>query len=121
MPAKKGQNYLIRGTFPSEDLNTSPTTTFFDVLIGITPIGRVNSSDETEVEGIVRATNDHINFCLLERRGNPYVSKIELRPLDLDYGESSSILKIVHRFDVGNTGREIRYISLNDLDFGVNM
>lgn len=111
MPTRRGQNYLIRGTFPFEDLNASPTWSFFDVLLGVTPIGRVNSSGETEVEGIVRASNDYINFCLLKRQGNPYVSKIELRPLDLDYGEPSRVLKIEHRVDVGNTGGEIRYVS----------
>ncbi|KAM0032385.1 putative protein kinase RLK-Pelle-LRR-I-1 family [Helianthus debilis subsp. tardiflorus] len=109
LPTKKGQNYLIRGTFPYEDINTSPTGTVFDVSIGITPIGQVNSTDETEIEGIVRATNDYINFCLLPKQGNSYVSKIELRPLDLDYGDSSTILKLVHRVDVGNTNGEIRY------------
>ncbi|KAI7739365.1 hypothetical protein M8C21_010708, partial [Ambrosia artemisiifolia] len=109
LPTKKGQNYLIRGTFPFEDLNTSPTRTFFDVLVGVTPIGQVNSSDETEVEGVVRATNDYINFCVLPKQGNPYVSKIELRPLDFDYGEPLSFLKVVHRVDVGNTGSEIRF------------
>lgn len=109
LPTKKGQNYLIRGTFPLEDVNESPTGTFFDVSIGITPIGRVNSSQKAEVEGIVRATNDYINFCLLQKQGNPYVSKIELRPLNLDYGEPLSVLKVVHRVDVGNTGAEIRF------------
>ncbi|KAI7747372.1 hypothetical protein M8C21_002293, partial [Ambrosia artemisiifolia] len=109
LPTKKGQNYLIRGTFPFEDLNTSPTGIFFDVLVGVTPIGRVNSSYETEVEGVVRATNDYINFCVLPKQGNPYASKIELRPLDFDYGEPSSVLKLVHRVDVGNTGSGIRF------------
>ncbi|XP_021992578.1 nodulation receptor kinase isoform X2 [Helianthus annuus] len=109
LPTKKGQIYLIRGTFPLGDINASPTGAFFDVLVGVTPIGRVNSSDETEVEGVVRATNDYINFCLLPKQGNPYVSKIELRPLDSDYGEVSGVVKLVHRVDVGNTGEEIRF------------
>ncbi|KAI3726410.1 hypothetical protein L1987_66207 [Smallanthus sonchifolius] len=109
LPTKKGQNYLIRGTFPYEDINAPPTGTFFDVLIGTTPIGRVNSTDETEIEGNLRAANDYISFCLLPKQGNPYVSKIELRPLDLDYGDTSTVLKLVHRVDVGNTKGEIRY------------
>ncbi|KAK9066957.1 hypothetical protein SSX86_014281 [Deinandra increscens subsp. villosa] len=109
LPTKKGQNYLIRGTFPYEDIDASPIGRFFDVLIGISPIGRVNSTDETEIEGNFRATNDYINFCLLPKQGNPYVSKIELRLLDLDYGDPSTVLKLVHRVDVGNTKGEIRY------------
>ncbi|XP_076893966.1 nodulation receptor kinase-like [Bidens hawaiensis] len=109
LPTKKGHNYLIRGTFPFEDVKTSSINTSFDVLVGVTPIGRVNSSHETEVEGVAKATNDYINFCLLPKEGNPYVSKIELRPLDFDYGEASSVLKLVHRVDAGNTGGEIRF------------
>lgn len=105
MPTKKGRGYLIRGTFV-----TSPTNTFFDVLIGTTPIGRVGSSDEAEVEVIVRANNNYIDFCLLKKQGNPYISKIELRPLDLDYEEPSNVLKVLHRVDVGNTRGEIRYV-----------
>nr|XP_043614741.1 nodulation receptor kinase-like [Erigeron canadensis]XP_043614742.1 nodulation receptor kinase-like [Erigeron canadensis]XP_043614743.1 nodulation receptor kinase-like [Erigeron canadensis] len=109
LPTEKGQYYLIRGTFPLEDLNASPTTTYFEVSIGITPLGRVNSSSEAVVEGIVRANHNYTNFCVLKKQGNPYVSKIELRPLDSDYGVPLSVLKLVHRIDVGNTGREIRY------------
>ncbi|XP_076906325.1 nodulation receptor kinase-like [Bidens hawaiensis] len=109
LPTKKGHNYLIRGTFPFEDVKTSSINTSFDVLVGVTPIWRVKSSHETEVEGVAKATNDYINFCLLTKEGNPYVSKIELRPLDFDYGEASSVLKLVHRVDVGNTGGEIRF------------
>lgn len=104
LPTKRGQYYLIRGTFV-----ISPTNTFFDVLIGTTPIGRVGPSGEAEVEGIVRANNNHIDFCLLKKQGNPYVSKIELIPLDLDYGEPLSVLKVVQRIDVGNTIGEIRF------------
>ncbi|KAD0585584.1 hypothetical protein R6Q59_033691 [Mikania micrantha] len=109
LPTKKGQNYLIRGTFPYEDINAFPTGTYFDVSVGTTPIGRVNATDETEIEGIFRATNDYINFCLLPIQGNPYVSKIELRPMDIDFGDPSVVLKLMHRIDVGNTKREIRY------------
>lgn len=104
LPTKKGRGYLIRGTFV-----TSPTNTFFDVLIGTTPIGRVGSSDEAEVEVIVRANNNYIDFCLLKKQGNPYISKIELRPLDLDYEDPSDVLKVLLRVDVGNTRGEIRY------------
>ncbi|KAL4582407.1 hypothetical protein LXL04_006956 [Taraxacum kok-saghyz] len=104
LPTKRGHDYLVRGTFV-----TSPIDTFFDVLIGTTPIGRVGPLDEDEVEGIVKANDDYIDFCLLKKQGNPYVSKIELRPLDLDYGESLNLLKVVHRVDVGNIRGEIRY------------
>lgn len=75
----------------------------------------MNSSDDTEVEGIFRATNVYINFCLVKEEGDPYISLLELRNLsDSKYldREPSSILKVVKRADVGNTEEVIRYSPL---------
>lgn len=65
------------------------------------------------VEGIFRATEDHIDFCLEKDIGNPYISKVELRPLKISeylQESSSTVLKLVSRVDVGGTGA-IRYAS----------
>ncbi|CAK9150616.1 unnamed protein product [Ilex paraguariensis] len=110
LTAEKDQDYLIRGTFLFGDLqNTAPGS--FDVLVGVTQIGLVNSSAPSEVEGILKATNNHFNFCLSTKKGEPYISKLELRPVNSDYleREPSSVLKVIDRVDVGNTGQEIRY------------
>ncbi|KAF3974687.1 hypothetical protein CMV_001986 [Castanea mollissima] len=59
------------------------------------------------VEGIFRATEDHIDFCLEKDIGNPYISKVELRPLKISeylQESSSTVLKLVSRVDVGGTG-----------------
>ncbi|KAF6147364.1 hypothetical protein GIB67_003262 [Kingdonia uniflora] len=108
-----GRDYLIRGTFLH---NSSPRTIpeiYFDVSLGATTITRVNSLVESlEVEGVFRATNDHVNFCLVKKEGNPYLSKLELRPLkELDYlkSDSSKLLKVIRRVDAGNTQGLIRH------------
>lgn len=108
----KDQEYLIRGTFLFGD-SVKSLGSSFDVLIGLTSITQVNSSEDLKVEGIFRATNQHIDFCLMQDRGNPYISQLELRPLDdLDYlrENSTTVLKLVSRIDAGNTGDGIRYV-----------
>ncbi|GMP31131.1 hypothetical protein CsSME_00005470 [Camellia sinensis var. sinensis] len=103
----KDRDYLIRGTFLLGDVQSS-----FYVLIGVTRIGIVNSSNDMEIEGVFRATNEQINFCLEKEKGDPYISKLELRPLNVsDYlkREPSSVLKLIDRVDVGSDVQEIRY------------
>ncbi|KAE9449528.1 hypothetical protein C3L33_18582, partial [Rhododendron williamsianum] len=112
----KNQDYLIRGTFIS---GGTPSKSFFsfNVMIGTTLIGTVNSSFDTEVEGVFKATGDYINFCLEKdakvEEGDPYISKLELRPLgNSDYlmqEEPSSVLKLIERVDVGSNELKIRY------------
>lgn len=112
----KGHEYLIRGTFLFGDSVRTSLAILFNVSIGVTPIGLVNGSDDSvEVEGVFTARNHHIDFCLLKGTGDPYIYKLELRPLNvLKYlqGGTSSVLKLVKRVDVGNTGEDIRYVSL---------
>ncbi|KAK9285498.1 hypothetical protein L1049_024692 [Liquidambar formosana] len=108
----KDQDYLIRGTFLFGD-SLDPLGALFNVSIDVTTISQVNSSDDAEVEAIFRATNYYTNFCLVKGKGDPYISKLELRPLnDSEYieRETSSVLKKVSRVDVGgNIGEQIRY------------
>lgn len=112
----EGQVYLIRGTFLYGESARRPLASLFNVSVGVTPIGQVNGSDESVVvEGVFRATNHHTDFCLLKETGNPYISKLELRLLnDTEYlqEDSSSVLKLVKRVDVGNKEKDIRYVSL---------
>lgn len=112
----KNQDYLLRGTFISKDREGTPSKSFmFNVLIGTTPIGTVNSSFDTEVEGVFKGTGDYINFCLekdVKEEGDPYISKLELRPLgNSDYltQEPSNVLTLIKRVDVGSNKLTIRY------------
>ncbi|KAL8117881.1 hypothetical protein AgCh_015679 [Apium graveolens] len=111
LTTRKDQDYLLRGTFTAGDLQRTPQSNIFDVLIDITSIAQVNSSNDAVVEGVFRTTMDYMNFCLLKEHGDPYLSKLELRPLASNYlkAKASTVLKLVDRIDVGNTGRGIRY------------
>ncbi|KAL6012718.1 hypothetical protein ACLOJK_003207 [Asimina triloba] len=107
-----GHDFLIRGTFlHGTSLQISPHT-IFNVSIGATSIAQVSSSiDFLEAEGVFRATNPYVNFCLVKGRGSPFLSKLELRPLDDPRylnGDPSIILKRVARVDLGGKG-DIRY------------
>ncbi|XP_015579688.3 nodulation receptor kinase [Ricinus communis] len=107
----KDQDYLIRGTFLYGDLLGSLGSSF-DVLIGVTKISKVTSFEDLEVEGVFRATNEYIDFCLAHNKGHPHISKLELRPLaDSKYlqGSASSVFRLISRNDVGNAGDAIRY------------
>ncbi|KAG8642786.1 hypothetical protein MANES_12G121400v8 [Manihot esculenta] len=112
LPTNKDQDYLIRGTFLYGDSVGSLDS--FDVLIGVTKISRVNTSEDLKVEGIFRAKDQHTDFCLVHDKGYPYISQLELKPLeDSEYlnvlGKAPNILKLVSRNDVGNSGEDIRY------------
>ncbi|KAL0450085.1 UNVERIFIED_CONTAM: Nodulation receptor kinase [Sesamum latifolium] len=111
LPTRSGVAYLIRGTFPINNLQASPPDTFFNVSVDVTEIERVNSIGKPRVEGIFRATNNYTNFCLVKGKGEAYLLKLELRPSHPDYVKRnpSSVLKLVDRVDAGNIGSEIRY------------
>lgn len=113
LPTIKGQVYLLRGTFPSDDsLSKSPDFSF-DVTVGVTLLGAVEKpSQDLEIEGIFRATKNYVDFCLVKDEGSPYISHIELRPLDEEYlqGLPSNVLKLISRNNPGSEEDNIRYV-----------
>ncbi|XVE83021.1 hypothetical protein DITRI_Ditri16bG0053100 [Diplodiscus trichospermus] len=111
LPTSRSQDYLIRGSFPADETDGAQLDSLFSVSIGVTPLGLVNSLEDLVVEGIFRAVDSYSDFCLVHEKGDPYVSSLELRPLnDSNYLKdiSSSILKLVNRTDLGGIG-ETRY------------
>ncbi|XVF17412.1 hypothetical protein REPUB_Repub10bG0120100 [Reevesia pubescens] len=107
----KDQDYLIRGSFPVDEIEGAQLDSLFSVSIGVTPLGLVNSLEYSVVEGIFQATDSYTDFCLVHEKGDPYISSLELRPLnDSQFlkDKSSKILKLVHRTDLGVIG-ETRY------------
>ncbi|PIA55232.1 hypothetical protein AQUCO_00800157v1, partial [Aquilegia coerulea] len=113
LPTVNNQIYLVRGTFIHGSYIDITTDTFFDVTYGATTLRRINSSIDTlEVEGIFRATNDFMHFCIVRRNGTPYISNLEMRPFSvLDYSttDPSSVLKVISRLDLGNSEGVVRY------------
>jgi hypothetical protein len=111
----ENEDYLVRGTFLFGDELSTTLDTSFNVLVGASTISLVmSSSKDMEVEGIFRATENHIDFCLQKIKGDPYILKVELRPLKnseyLQGLSSPSLLKLVRRVDLGGTV-DIRYAS----------
>jgi hypothetical protein len=75
----ENEDYLVRGTFLFGDELSTTLDTSFNVLVGASTISLVmSSSKDMEVEGIFRATENHIDFCLQKIKGDPYISKVEL-------------------------------------------
>lgn len=110
LPTTKGEDYLIRGTF----LSGATEYSSFGVSVGVTVISLVSSSQDSEVEGLFRASSNYIDFCLAKKEGVPYISQLVLRPLkDLDYLKDfpSSVLKLVTRINLGGNRSDIRYVS----------
>ncbi|KAF5191985.1 Nodulation receptor kinase [Thalictrum thalictroides] len=113
LPTVNNQIYLVRGTFIHGSYLDITPDTFFDVTYGATTLRRVYSSVDTlEVEGIFRATNNYMHFCIVRRNGTPYISKLEMRPsrvLDYSNTDPSSVLKVISRVDLGNSEGVVRY------------
>ncbi|KAL2348975.1 hypothetical protein Fmac_002975 [Flemingia macrophylla] len=107
-PTIKNKVYLIRGTFPFENVNSS-----FNVSIGVTQLGTVRSSgvQDLEIEGVFRATKNYIDFCLVKWEVDPFISQIELRPLPEEYLHDlpRNILKLISRNSLWGTKDEIRF------------
>ncbi|XP_057761629.1 nodulation receptor kinase-like [Arachis stenosperma] len=101
LPTTPNKVYLIRGTFPFKNSSNS----FFDVSVGVTQLSRVRSfrSQDLEIEGAFRATQNFTDFCLVKRVGSPYISQLELRPLHEEYlqGLPASLLKLITRNNLG--------------------
>ena len=102
----------MRGSFPAGERGGAQLDSLFTVSIGVTPLGLVNSSEDLVVEGLFSATDSYTDFCLVHGKGDPYISSLELSPLnDSQYlkDRSSSIRKLVNRTDLGGIG-ETRYM-----------
>lgn len=74
----------------------------------------MKSSEDVVVEGIFKANDIYMNLCLSKERGDPYLLKLELRPLSGYVKEKASVaLKVTDRVDVGSIGADIRYALLH--------
>ncbi|XP_057854218.1 nodulation receptor kinase isoform X1 [Cryptomeria japonica] len=109
----KGDLYLIRGSFIHGELYGRP---LFDVSIDATVICQVNTSvSALRNEVILTATENYVTYCLIPKRhhGAPFISQLELRPLNRELYTSKDpqkILKMLTRIDLGNNGSvSLRY------------
>ncbi|GLU13368.1 hypothetical protein SLE2022_300060 [Rubroshorea leprosula] len=107
----RDREYLVRGSFSGNTETAGPGSSF-QVVVGKTVVGEVDSTVDSVVEGIFRATDEAVDFCLVQENGDVYISSLELRRVDglgLAEGDPSRILKVVDRIDLGGSSAEIRY------------
>jgi hypothetical protein len=87
LPTIVGQNYLIRATFFHGGYDNSPVVKF-DTAVDVFDTRRTFSFNVQNGYGfgeyIFQAFKDNVQFCLyrLSPTGNPFISSLELRPVD---------------------------------------
>lgn len=120
LPTIQDRVYMLRGSFPPDN---SLGDFSFNVSIAVTLLGSVRPTQDLEiVEGILRASKNSIDFCLVKEEqedGNPYISQIDLRPSHEEYLQDlpSSVLKLISRNNPGGTVSDIRYVLFSPLLF----
>ncbi|KAL3720903.1 hypothetical protein ACJRO7_005674 [Eucalyptus globulus] len=109
----KGKNntYLIRASFWYADYDDKNRPPIFDLYIDVNHWDTVDNSDKTHYEIVYVAQRDDIQVCLVNiGQGVPFISALELRPLDNSiYHIESGFLRLWKRYDVGGPNSTIRY------------
>lgn len=102
----KDNTYLIRASFLYGNYDRKNTTPIFDLYLGANLWWTVDW-DNGYVETIYIPSTDYINVCLFNTsKGVPYISALELRPLDNTiYRTTAKALITMQRSDIG--GRSI--------------
>ncbi|XP_022992101.1 probable LRR receptor-like serine/threonine-protein kinase At1g05700 [Cucurbita maxima] len=102
----KDNTYLIRASFLYGNYDRKNTTPIFDLYLGANLWWTVDW-DNGYVETIYTPSTDYINVCLFNTsKGVPYISALELRPLDNTiYRTTAKALITMQRSDIG--GRSI--------------
>ncbi|XP_011627887.1 nodulation receptor kinase [Amborella trichopoda] len=104
--------FLIRGSFVNGSSLLLYGLSVFNVSIDATVLSQVNAAlDPTVVEAILRPGKNYVNFCLIEGVGDPFLSKLELRPVKVkgSWVENNKILKLMRRVDLGNMNFTVRF------------
>lgn len=101
-PEKGKENkYLIRASFYYGNYDRKNQTPIFNLHIGTNHWITVNTSSFVHFEVIHVPTTDDIQVCLINiGKGVPFISTLELRPLDRSmYSIDSALLE--RRYDIG--------------------
>ncbi|XP_056176385.1 putative leucine-rich repeat receptor-like serine/threonine-protein kinase At2g19230 isoform X3 [Syzygium oleosum] len=104
--------YLIRATFWYGNYDGKNQTPSFDLHIGVNYWATVNSPTYFCEEIMYVSQADDIQVCLVNTgKGVPFISALELRPLDNDiYRLGSGFLPLSWRYDIGLSSKSfIRY------------
>ncbi|KAE8646528.1 hypothetical protein Csa_015600 [Cucumis sativus] len=106
----RNNNYLIRAIFVYGNYDGKNTTPVFSIYVGVNLWSTI-IYDDTRTEAIVVPPTDYIDVCLVNiGNGVPYISTLELRPLDNSVyrTDPQQFLVLSTRRDVGGDYR-LRY------------
>lgn len=108
----KNNNYLIRVLFLYGNYDSKNQTPQFDLHLGVEKWTTVNFTDEEPIfwtEIIHVPKTDDIYVCLVNTgSGTPFISLLELRPLNKStYVTESGSLELFARLDFGLTTNQI--------------
>lgn len=118
LETEERRRYLVRATFQYGSLQNGDTYPQFQLYLDATKWATVSIYDESRIyvkEMIFRAPSNSVDVCMCcATTGSPFISTIELRPLNLsmyatDY-EDDFFLKVAARINFGApTGDAVRY------------
>ncbi|AES72102.1 putative protein kinase RLK-Pelle-LRR-I-1 family [Medicago truncatula] len=118
LEAEERRRYLVRATFQYGSLQNGDTYPQFQLYLDATKWATVSIYDESRIyvkEMIFRAPSNSVDVCICcATTGSPFISTIELRPLNLsmyatDF-EDDFFLKVAARINFGApTGDAVRY------------
>jgi hypothetical protein len=119
LPAIPSNTYMIRVYFLYADFLGTGAPPTFDLEIEALSVGQIDFTGSTEnnvqyYEGYLSATKDTIYVCLARITGDPFISSLELRPLDTanmyKIVQQGSYLFNLYHANFGGSTPIIRYI-----------
>ncbi len=116
LPAIPNNTYMVRVYFLYADFLGTGAPPTFALEIEAMFVAQLNFTGSAEVyfEGYLSATKDSIYVCLARLTGDPFISSLELRPLDTanmyTIVQQGSYLFNVYHANFGGSTPIIRYI-----------
>ncbi len=119
LPAIPNNTYMIRVYFLYADSLGTGAPPTFDLEIEALSVDQIDFTGSTEnnvqyYEGYLSATKDSIYVCLVRMTGDPFISSLELRPLDTvnmyKIVQQGSYLFNLYHANFGGSTPIIRYI-----------
>jgi hypothetical protein len=119
LPATPDKTYMVRVYFLYADFLGTGAPPTFDLQIEALSVGPIDFTGSAEnnvqsAEGYLSATKDTIYVCLARMTGDPFISSLELRPLDTarmyKIVQQGSYLFNLYHANFGSSTPVIRYM-----------
>jgi hypothetical protein len=119
LPATPDNTYMVRVYFLYADFLGTGAPPTFDLQIEALSVGEIDFTGSAEYnlqyyEAYLSATKDTIYVCLARMTGDPFISSLELRPLDTgsmyNIVQQGSYLFNIYHANFGSSTPVIRYM-----------